>query len=87
MPIFTDGEVGFLSHHIVTRTLVGSSLSVAQKALVFKTAANEKGRMLIDMGYIHGIQSIVDQGSKLLKFIPDARNVRDYFICHCQFSK
>ena len=78
VPIFTDGEVGFLSQHIVTRTLVGSPLTVAQKKLVFKTAANEKGRMLIDLGYKHGIQSIVDQGSKLLKFIPDAKNVREY---------
>ena len=50
MPIFTDGEVGFLSHHIVTRTLAGRPLSVAQKSLVFQTSANEKGRKLIDLG-------------------------------------
>ena len=47
VPIFTYGEVGFLSRDIVARTHAGRPLSAVQKSRVFQTAANEKDRMLI----------------------------------------
>jgi hypothetical protein len=87
MPKFTDGEVGFLSHHIVERSLAGRPLTVAQKSLVFQAAANEKSRILIDLGLLNGIQPIVDQGNRMLKFVPDARAVRDYMKAGATFMK